>query len=348
MITRHPLIAIACFLALLAVLIVPLFALELGQEDIGATPTDTQERQAYDLIAAGFGAGLQRPPPDRGRPGHAGDRPTPRWSSRRTRPTSLQAQLEQEQKEGQQQQAALEAAGRRAEGPAGGAGVRAGEPGGPGGRPGPPGRRPAGAAAPGRGRAGADSRPRSPRSTGSAASLLQRAEASCAALPRRRSPSVRRASASSRACSRPSQAAEARLAAAPPEAAGAIRAQIAAQTNEAERLRGAIASARAQEQQLLSQAGDAAPPGPGGRRERPSAGVAAPAGPPARRSNAASLASNAASLERQQASLEAQGAALQAQGGGAAGRRRPTSRSRRPSSSSSRPRPRSSRSRPSR
>ena len=38
---------------------------QLGQEDIGATPKSTTERQAYDLIAAGFGVGLQRPAPDR-------------------------------------------------------------------------------------------------------------------------------------------------------------------------------------------------------------------------------------------------------------------------------------------
>ena len=61
MITSHPLVAIACVIALLGVLIVPLFALEFGQEDIGATPKDTQERQAYDLIAAGFGRATTGP-----------------------------------------------------------------------------------------------------------------------------------------------------------------------------------------------------------------------------------------------------------------------------------------------
>ncbi len=110
MITRHPLIAIACFIALLAVLIVPLFALELGQEDIGATPTDTQERQAYDLIAAGFGPGYNGPlliATELGTPATT----DPKVQQQEDQANVLQSQLEAEQKEGQQQQAALEAEG---------------------------------------------------------------------------------------------------------------------------------------------------------------------------------------------------------------------------------------------
>ena len=42
-------------------LIIPVFSLELGQEDIGATSPDTTERQAYDLITAGFGVGYNGP-----------------------------------------------------------------------------------------------------------------------------------------------------------------------------------------------------------------------------------------------------------------------------------------------
>ena len=48
-------------LAFLVPLIIPVFSLELGQEDIGATPADTTERQAYDLITAGFGVGYNGP-----------------------------------------------------------------------------------------------------------------------------------------------------------------------------------------------------------------------------------------------------------------------------------------------
>ena len=47
--------------ALLIPLIVPFLSLNLGQEDIGATPKSTTERQAYDLMAAGFGVGYNGP-----------------------------------------------------------------------------------------------------------------------------------------------------------------------------------------------------------------------------------------------------------------------------------------------
>ena len=47
---RHPWLAIALAVAILAPLIVPLFSLQLGQEDIGVTPESTTERQAYDLL----------------------------------------------------------------------------------------------------------------------------------------------------------------------------------------------------------------------------------------------------------------------------------------------------------
>ena len=42
-------------------LIVPLFSLQFGQEDVGVTPTDTTERQAYDLMTEGFGVGYNGP-----------------------------------------------------------------------------------------------------------------------------------------------------------------------------------------------------------------------------------------------------------------------------------------------
>jgi uncharacterized membrane protein YdfJ with MMPL/SSD domain len=58
---RHPWIAIAVSLAILVPLIIPLFSLTLGQEDIGVTPKDTTERQAYDLLTQGFGVGYNGP-----------------------------------------------------------------------------------------------------------------------------------------------------------------------------------------------------------------------------------------------------------------------------------------------
>src|SRR5262249_42891588 len=45
----------------LAVLAIPVLKLHLGQTDIGALPTDTQSRQAYDIISRGFGAGTNGP-----------------------------------------------------------------------------------------------------------------------------------------------------------------------------------------------------------------------------------------------------------------------------------------------
>ena len=86
-VTNHPLIAIAASVIALGILAIPIFSLELGQEDIGATPKDTTERQAYDLMTRGLRRRVQRPAPDRREPGHARDRPIPRCRRRRTRPT---------------------------------------------------------------------------------------------------------------------------------------------------------------------------------------------------------------------------------------------------------------------
>jgi RND superfamily putative drug exporter len=48
-------------IAVLVALAIPTLSLRLGQEDVGAEPTDTTARQAYDLIAKGFGAGTNGP-----------------------------------------------------------------------------------------------------------------------------------------------------------------------------------------------------------------------------------------------------------------------------------------------
>ena len=40
-------------LLILVPLIIPVFILHLGQEDIGQTPTSTMERRAYDLMRRG-------------------------------------------------------------------------------------------------------------------------------------------------------------------------------------------------------------------------------------------------------------------------------------------------------
>jgi uncharacterized membrane protein YdfJ with MMPL/SSD domain len=106
--TRRPWWAIAGTLALLIPLIVPFFSLNLGQEDIGATPKSTTERQAYNLMAQGFGAGYNGPllvavklgtPP----------KPSSQYTSQQQQAQALQKQLEQEQKQGKSEQQQLTA-----------------------------------------------------------------------------------------------------------------------------------------------------------------------------------------------------------------------------------------------
>src|ERR671924_465357 len=53
-------VMIAVLAALLA-LSIPTLSMRLGQEDVGAEPTDTTARQAYDLIDEGFGPGTNGP-----------------------------------------------------------------------------------------------------------------------------------------------------------------------------------------------------------------------------------------------------------------------------------------------
>jgi putative drug exporter of the RND superfamily len=52
---------IVAVLAALLALAIPTLSLRLGQEDVGAEPTDTTARQAYDLITKGFGEGTNGP-----------------------------------------------------------------------------------------------------------------------------------------------------------------------------------------------------------------------------------------------------------------------------------------------
>ncbi len=60
-VTRHPVWAACAALVIMIPLAVPVSSLTLGQEDIGVTPTSTTERQAFDLISAGFGPGYNGP-----------------------------------------------------------------------------------------------------------------------------------------------------------------------------------------------------------------------------------------------------------------------------------------------
>ena len=105
-VTAHPWLAVAAAAAILAPLIVPFLSLDLGQEDIGATPKSTTERQAYDLMAAGFGVGYNGPllvaaevDPQA--------KPSSEFESQKKQAQDLQKQLEQEQTQGQSEQQQL-------------------------------------------------------------------------------------------------------------------------------------------------------------------------------------------------------------------------------------------------
>ncbi len=58
---RRPWPAFAAGLIVLAVFAVPLFSIRLGFPDAGANPKSDTTRRAYDLVADGFGAGLNGP-----------------------------------------------------------------------------------------------------------------------------------------------------------------------------------------------------------------------------------------------------------------------------------------------
>ena len=107
-VTRRPWWAIGAAFALLIPLIIPFLSLNLGQEDIGATPKSTTGRQAYDLMAAGFGVGYNGPllvAVELGTP----PKPSSEYTSQQQQAQSLQKQLQQEQKQGKSQQEQLTA-----------------------------------------------------------------------------------------------------------------------------------------------------------------------------------------------------------------------------------------------
>src|SRR4029079_16947290 len=107
-VTPHPWITVTLALLLLAPLIVPLFSLELGQEDIGVTPKSTTERQAYDVMTKGFGVGYNGPlliaikldPPAK---------PSAEYTKKYEEATALQKHLKKEQKRLKAEQKQLEA-----------------------------------------------------------------------------------------------------------------------------------------------------------------------------------------------------------------------------------------------
>ena len=104
---RHPIVVGLLATVALVPLIIPVFSLELGQEDIGATDPGTTERQAYDLITAGFGVGYNGPlqvasamdPPAQ---------PSAEYTKKYNQATSLKKELDQAQKQLPKQQKQLE------------------------------------------------------------------------------------------------------------------------------------------------------------------------------------------------------------------------------------------------
>jgi len=108
LLTRNPWPAIIGLLVPLGVLIVPFFSLNFGQADVGAAPKSTTERQAYDLMSAGFGPGYTGPllvAVELGTPA----KQSTEYTSQYQEAQSLKKQLHQEQKTGQSQAASLQA-----------------------------------------------------------------------------------------------------------------------------------------------------------------------------------------------------------------------------------------------
>jgi uncharacterized membrane protein YdfJ with MMPL/SSD domain len=107
-VTSHPWTAVGLTILILGILVIPFFSLNLGQEDIGATPKSTTERQSYDYLASGFGPGytspllvaVKLPTPAK---------PSSTFNKQYARAQDLQSQLESEQATGQAQAASLQA-----------------------------------------------------------------------------------------------------------------------------------------------------------------------------------------------------------------------------------------------
>jgi peptidoglycan hydrolase CwlO-like protein len=106
-IAKYPLwITIGAVIAL-APLIAPAPSLAFGQEDIGATNPDTTERQAYDLISAGFGVGYNGPLQVASKLDPVAA-PSQEYTSKYNQATSLKKKLDKAQKQLPKQQKQLE------------------------------------------------------------------------------------------------------------------------------------------------------------------------------------------------------------------------------------------------
>ena len=108
LVVHRPYVPILLAALILVPLIIPTFDLRLGQEDIGQTSKSTMERQAYDLMAAGFGPGFNGPLLVAAAI-HPAAKPDPAVTAQENQLKALQKELEAEQKQGEQMKAQLEA-----------------------------------------------------------------------------------------------------------------------------------------------------------------------------------------------------------------------------------------------
>jgi RND superfamily putative drug exporter len=60
-VTRRPALSLIAGVGVMAVLAIPMFSMRLGTPDDGTRATSTTQRQAYDLLAEGFGPGFNGP-----------------------------------------------------------------------------------------------------------------------------------------------------------------------------------------------------------------------------------------------------------------------------------------------
>ncbi|HUY16446.1 MAG TPA: MMPL family transporter [Acidimicrobiales bacterium] len=72
-VSRHPRVLTVAALAIIVTFIIPFFSLHLGSSDQGSDPASSTTRQAYDLLAKGFGPGFNGPLTIVGALNNAGD-----------------------------------------------------------------------------------------------------------------------------------------------------------------------------------------------------------------------------------------------------------------------------------
>jgi uncharacterized membrane protein YdfJ with MMPL/SSD domain len=107
-VVRRPYLPVLFAALILVPLMIPTLDLRLGQEDIGQTDPATMERQAYDLMSAGFGPGFNGPLLVASAL-HPKAKADPKVTAQENQLQALQKELKQEQKQGNQMKADLEA-----------------------------------------------------------------------------------------------------------------------------------------------------------------------------------------------------------------------------------------------